>query len=103
MSQITVMRAASLMARETSWWFLKGLTVLVAPKIFLLMQMKIMRGSAGGQVRKEEQRCCVQVARRGLGAALMLSEGSGAQSTSLQRGEQRFFCRAELFSMGASC
>lgn len=44
--------------------------MLVAPKIFLLMQMKIIRGSAVGQVRKEEQRCCVQAAQHGLGAAL---------------------------------
>lgn len=75
--------------------------MLVAPKIFLLMQMKIIRGSAVGQVRKEEQRCCVQAAQHGLGAALCEQRQWGL-GTSLQRGEQHF-CRAESFSMLASC
>lgn len=68
--------------------------MLVAPKIFLLMQMKIIRGSAVGQVRKEEQRCCVQAAQRGLGAAQLRAKavGFGAHP-----------CRAEFFSLLASC
>lgn len=46
--------------------------MFMAPKIFLLMQMKIIRASASGQVRKELLCGCEQPARHEDGEGLPL-------------------------------
>lgn len=73
---VTVMRAASQLPLGTVLgglfqFIFQGLAVFMPPKIFLVMQMKIIRASAPGQVGRERPCRCVRQrgdAERPLGA-----------------------------------